>query len=89
MENFIFTIASIALIMLGIALSNLLYFSVRERIAREVSVDLREIEELKHRITMLSKHIIELESQLEDIKRGTGEEIPEWGRITQQDLEWG
>jgi hypothetical protein len=89
MENFIFTTASIALIMLGVAVSNLLYWNVKNKIREDVLVNKDDLAEIEHRIKVLARHINELEIEITKLKRGKCEEVPEWGRITQQDIEWG
>jgi uncharacterized protein YoxC len=90
METFLFTIMAIAFIIIGIALANMVSNRIDSQINKRE--ELQAIQEVVDNLYVHLEDIIKktksLELQLQEIKRGMSEEIPEWGKITDQDIKW-
>jgi len=90
METFLFTILAIAFIMFGIALANIVSNRIDSQVDKRQDLHVMQevIDNLYFHLEEVTKKAESLEIKLENIKRGMSEEIPEWGKITDQDLKW-
>lgn len=81
---------AIAFIIIGIALANMVSNRIDSQINKRE--ELQAIQEVVDNLYVHLEDIIKktksLELQLQEIKRGMSEEIPEWGKITDQDIKW-